>query len=78
MRNTVIKLLEKNGKVMEPEEFKRIVDAAEKLVNTTKKIMEKKRGTVQRIKVLIKKYGDDFSTTDDFTRLQSLQNVLNQ
>lgn len=76
MRNNVIKLLEKDGKVTDVETFKRIVEAAEKLVNTTKKVMEKKRGTMQRIKVLIKKYSDDFSSTEDYAKLQSLQNAL--
>lgn len=76
MRNTVIKQLEKDGKVREPAQFKRLVNAAEKLVNTTKHIIDKKRGTIQRIKVLIKKYQDDFASSEDFQRLLALQNVL--
>ena len=74
MRNTVLKLLEKDGKVREVIDFKRIVDAAEKLVQTTKKVIDKKRGTIQRIKVLVKKYEDDFSSLEEYSKLQSLLN----
>ncbi|OHT07587.1 TPR Domain containing protein [Tritrichomonas foetus] len=76
MRNTVIKLLEKDGKVREVVEFRRIVEAAEKLVQTTKKVIEKKRGTVQRIRVLVKKYSDDFSSLEEFATLQGLQSAF--
>lgn len=72
MRQTVIKTLEKDGKVTEEKQFERLVDAAEKLTKTAENVPDKQKGAMQRIRVLIKKYRDDFETNPNFSRLESL------
>ena len=71
MRHQVIKILDQE-KVTEIDKFARIVNAAEQLVKTLEKIPDKKKGVMQRIKVLMKKYQDNFDSTEDYQRLSDL------
>ncbi|KAH0785048.1 TPR-like protein [Histomonas meleagridis] len=72
LRQNVIKTLEKDGKVTEEKQFQRIVDAAEKLAKTSEYVPDKKKGAIQRIRVLVKKYNDDFGTLPSYERLKDL------
>lgn len=77
MRQNVIKALEKDGKVHDAVEFERIVVAAENLVKTAKKIPSKMKGAGQRVRVLIKKYKDDFEGNPLYDRLAALAEEFN-
>jgi tetratricopeptide (TPR) repeat protein len=76
MRQEAVKKIERDGKVNGVNGFGKLVFAVEKLVESARKVEGKAKGIGQRIKVLLKKYGDEFGNDPGYAKLQNLLEFL--